>query len=51
MLIFNIVIFAIWMLVGAITLIPKHNDVTKYEYALVWIVLMVQLLKNILCDA
>ena len=50
MLILNIAIFAIWCLVGAITLIPKYKTVTKWEYTLAWIVLMTQLLQNILCE-
>ena len=47
----NIVIFALWVLVGALNFIPKNIKITKWDYALVWIVLMCQLLKNILCGA
>ena len=49
MLIFNIVIFALWAVVGGITLIPQRCEITKFEYALVWGILMLQLLCNILC--
>ena len=51
MLILSIVNFAIWAVVGGLTLIPKYHKVTKLEYALAWIVLMIQLLENILCGA
>lgn len=50
MLTMNILIFVMWLIVGGIVLIPKYRNVTKSEYALAWLVLMSQLLRNILCD-
>ena len=51
MLILNIVTFCLWAVVGSIVLIPQNREITKFKYALVWIVLMLQLLSNLVCGA
>ena len=44
----NIFLFVIWMITGLLVLLRRDCEVTKYEYALMWIVLMLILLRDLL---
>jgi hypothetical protein len=46
---FNIFLLIIWLVTGLLVLIGQNSEISKFEYALPWTVLMMMLLRDIVC--